>query len=151
VIGAGGILTRPAVEAFPEVRRVTVRRMRSVGAILRHTPWVSHRIEAAAAERWFCVRTVLCFRPGRLSTYEERLTLWWAVDAGHAMELAEAEARGYAGTMDDCELVELAQAYELRDEPGHGAEIFSLQRDSRLDPDEYVNTFFETGREIPPG
>ena len=40
-----------------------------------------------------------------------------------------------------------AQAYELTGEPGIGAEIFSLIRDSRLDPDAYLDRFFDTGDE----
>ncbi|MCU1601431.1 MAG: hypothetical protein JWO22_2140, partial [Frankiales bacterium] len=45
------------------------------------------------------------------------------------------------------EYLELAQAFELFDDPGHGAEVFSLMRTSRLEPDAYLDTFFDTGTE----
>lgn len=35
----------------------------------------------------------------------------------------------------------------LFDEPGHGAEVFSLLRDSHLEGDEYIQAFFATGSE----
>jgi hypothetical protein len=35
----------------------------------------------------------------------------------------------------------------MPDEPGQGAEIFSLLRDSELEPDEYLDAFFDTGTE----
>jgi hypothetical protein len=61
-----------------------------------------------------------------------------------AVELAEAEAGEYAGTVDG-RYLGLAQAYQLADEIGHGVELFSLIRDSGLDPERYLSTFFDTG------
>jgi len=77
--------------------------------------------------------------------YEERITLWQATSAEEAIALAEAEAADYAG--DDDEYLEIAQAYQLYDSPGHGAEVFSLMRTSRLEPDAYLDAFFDTGSE----
>lgn len=41
----------------------------------------------------------------------------------------------------------LAQAYRLADEPGDGAEVFSLVRKSDLDDKAYLDAFFDTGTE----
>ena len=44
--------------------------------------------------------------------------------------------------------LDFAQGYLLSDHPAQpGAEVFSLYRDSDLTPDEYLNTYFDTGDE----
>lgn len=96
---------------------------------------------------WFCVRTVLRFTGRQLSTYEERLTLWAEPDFETAVEAAEREARDYADSTPGCTYIGLAQAYHLPESPGHGAEVFSLMRDSTLGPNAYLSTFFDTGTE----
>jgi hypothetical protein len=80
------------------------------------------------------------------TSYEERITLWRAESFEIAIERAESEAREYA------ELVNLrylgfAQANRFAEEPGDGVEVFSLYRDSDLDSEDYLNTFFDTGTE----
>ncbi|MEO3927862.1 hypothetical protein ABGB07_28925 [Micromonosporaceae bacterium B7E4] len=65
-----------------------------------------------------------------------------------AIALAEAEALGYAAEQPDTISAGLAQAYRMFDEPGHGAEIFSLVRESELDPRAYLTAFFDAGEEI---
>jgi hypothetical protein len=105
------------------------------------------------ALEWYAVRCV--FRsawaesseglPPDEHLYEERITLWQASSLEEAIALAEAEAADYAGEEDD--YLDLAQAYKLFDEPEHGAEIFSLMRSSKLDPDAYLDAFFDTGDE----
>lgn len=62
------------------------------------------------------------------------------------MILAEAEAGGYAADVAG-EHLGLAQVYALVDEPGHGSELFSLLRDSQLQPVVYLDAFFDTGDE----
>ncbi|MFY1577385.1 hypothetical protein ACN26Z_21045 [Verrucosispora sp. WMMD703] len=97
---------------------------------------------------WFCVRCV--FRVGSDSAsqlYEERLTLWRAAGFDEAIGLAEDEALGNAAEHPDMDYVGLSQAYRLFDEPGHGAEVFSLLRASDLDPPTYLTRFFDTGEE----
>ena len=99
--------------------------------------------------QWYAVRCV--FRSAWMDTehipdeqlYEERVTLWHATSVEEAIALAEAEAQEFAGD----EYLELAQAYQLFDVPGHGTEIFSLMRTSLMEPDEYLDTFFDTGGE----
>jgi hypothetical protein len=96
---------------------------------------------------WYCVRCV--FRWGKGDCYEERLTLWRAESLDDAIRLAEAEAAVYARQIEDHPLnyAGLAQAYTLDGDPGHGAEVFALLRDSDLEPDAYLSAFFATGRE----
>ncbi|MCZ7423645.1 MULTISPECIES: hypothetical protein [unclassified Micromonospora] len=97
---------------------------------------------------WFCVRCV--FRVGGDSAsqvYEERLTLWRVEGFDEAIALAEDEALGYAAEQSDMDFVGLSQAYRLFDEPGHGAEVFSLLRASDLNPPAYLTRFFDTGEE----
>ena len=60
--------------------------------------------------------------------------------------MAEAEAGEYAADVAG-EYLGLAQVYSLADDPGHGAELFSLLRDSQLQPDAYLDAFFNTGEE----
>jgi hypothetical protein len=94
-------------------------------------------------DRWFGIRCV--FRHGE-STYEERIVIVLATDFSHAIAKAEDEAAGYVDGM-DVEYVGLAQAFMLFDDPRDGAEVFSLMRDSDLEPDEYLDAFFSTGDE----
>ena len=78
--------------------------------------------------------------------YEERITLWQAERLDQAIELAEQEATAYAGDAD--EFLGFSQAYALVDLlAGHGVEVFSLLRESDLEPNEYIDTFFDTGGE----
>jgi hypothetical protein len=104
---------------------------------------------------WYAVRCI--FRSGwppdepptDVRHYEERITLWRAGSVEEAIELAETEAAEYAAIIDEApsEYLGLAQAYVLGDPPDHGTEIYSLIRDSRLDPDDYLDAFFDTGAE----
>ena len=107
----------------------------------------ARREREASASGWYGVRCV--FRWDHGGCYEERITLWRAGSFDEAIELAEAEANAYAQDLEDYPLtyVEFAQAYKLSDVPGHGAEVFSLPRDSDLEAQEYLSTFFDTGRE----
>lgn len=92
---------------------------------------------------WFGVRCIIQLAGG---AYEERVTLWKAPDSDEALARAEAEATDYAADNGGTYLG-LAQGFELFDEPGDGAEVFSLTRTSALEPDEYLDAFFDTGDE----
>lgn len=78
--------------------------------------------------------------------YEERVTIWHAESSDAAIEMAEADAAEYADVL-DVEYLEFAQVYQFDGEPTAGAEVFSLMRGSTLAPTEYLNTFFDTGKE----
>jgi hypothetical protein len=106
-----------------------------------------------AEKQWYSVRCVfemptiaaLNEVPEDIRLYEERVTVWRAASLDEAIALAEQEATEYAGATD--RYLGLAQAYALEAPPAHGAEVFSLLRNSRLDGETYLNTFFDTGDE----
>jgi ankyrin repeat protein len=80
--------------------------------------------------------------------YEERITAWNALSHVDAIKEAEKEVNEYAG--DDSEALNLFQAYWLDDDielVTQGAEVFSLLRESDLEPADYINAFFDTGEE----
>ena len=112
--------------------------------------WQSHPV---APPRWFAVRCV--FRLDGLANvegtatnlYEERITIWRAGTFDEAIALAEEDATDYAQTLAPNEYLGLAQAYEMADSLEHGAEVFSLLRESPLQPGEYLDAFFDTGSE----
>ncbi|GAA1117856.1 hypothetical protein GCM10009630_14480 [Kribbella jejuensis] len=75
--------------------------------------------------------------------------MWQAVSFEEAVARAEAEAVEYASVVGEApdEYLGFAQAYRLADVPGDGAEVFSLIRESELEPEAYIGRFFDTGRE----
>lgn len=94
--------------------------------------------------RYYAARCVLLHGEG---TYEERITLWQAKDEQDAIRLAESDAKDYAEALD---LVDLGvvQLFSMHDQlSDQGCEVFSLLRDSTLEPTEYVERFFATGAE----
>ncbi|GAA1615289.1 hypothetical protein [Actinoplanes couchii] len=95
-------------------------------------------------EAWYSVRCV--FRLTEFRTYEERITLWRASSPEQAVNLAESEAAEYASDVAG-EYLGLAQVYAMDAGPEHGAELFSLLRDSPLPPTAYLDTHFDTGTE----
>lgn len=95
---------------------------------------------------WVGVRCVFRCEVDGLQTFEERVTLWKASDVEAAIQFAENEALVYAN---DCgaTYTGLAQGFLLADAVGHGAEVFSLIRDSDLATEDYLDRFFDTGAE----
>ena len=75
--------------------------------------------------------------------------MWLATSFDDAIAQAEVEARDYE--QDGITYVEFAQAYRTFIEVPvgfeEGQEVFSLLRESELEVDEYLDTFFDTGRE----
>ena len=98
---------------------------------------------------WYGVRCVFQHGPVDLSAtwFEERITVWRAESPARAVTLAEAEAAEYAARLRDVVALDLVQAYALPEPPGHGAEVFSLIRESGLPAAGYLDHFFATGRE----
>jgi hypothetical protein len=98
--------------------------------------------------KWFSVRSVYR-HPGLAEgreVYEERVVLFKADDFDAAIAMAESEAADYVEDSDN-EVLPLFQAHWLFDDPADGIEIFSLMRVSDLEPDEYLDHFFDTGQE----
>ena len=80
-------------------------------------------------------------------TYEERITLWTAESDDDAIAMAEAEAKAYA-VANDVKYLDLCQCYAMFDEvAASGIEVFSLLRDSSLEPEEYLRQYFDNGNE----
>lgn len=77
--------------------------------------------------------------------FEERITVWQAASDDEAIASAECEAAEYADGIG--RYLGLAQSFEMSDEPGIGAEVYSLIRTSDLTEEEYVTAFFDTGSE----
>jgi hypothetical protein len=98
---------------------------------------------------WYAVRCIIQLDNGDVDmhVYEERITLWRCGSEDEAIARAEAESGEYAQTTGANHYLGLAQAYLLSDEPGNGAELFSLIRDSPLPPSAYLDRFFDTGAE----
>jgi hypothetical protein len=96
--------------------------------------------------KWFGVRCVFQSPAGDGYAYEERVTLWQAEGIDEAIALAETEAAAHeeAG---GAEYTGMAQAYWLLTPPSSGSPVFCLVRESELDSDEYLDQFFDTGRE----
>jgi hypothetical protein len=59
---------------------------------------------------------------------------------------ARAEATEYS--WEGTEVLDLFQSFELDGPPATGAEVFSLIRRSPLPPDDYLDSFFDTGTEL---
>jgi hypothetical protein len=97
--------------------------------------------------RWYSVRCVFQIPAADGFAYEERVTLWQAEDIDQAIALAEAEAARFADETQG-EYTGLAQAYYLVGSPSSGMEVFSLIRQSPLDSDDYLDSFFDTGQEL---
>src|SRR5712691_470455 len=100
---------------------------------------------SADSPSWYGVRCI--FKLGDQPLYEERITLWRARSFAEAVELAEADAEHYAAT-NGLDYLHLTQVFDQKSEiVGSGSEVFSLIRESRLAPDDYINRFFDTGSE----
>lgn len=98
---------------------------------------------------WYSVRCVFAFggTSGGRTNFEERITLWRAESFDAAIAMAERDAVDYAENVGGTYLG-LAQSYHLAEtSPTSGVEVFSLIRESDLDPDDYMSRFFDTGTE----
>jgi hypothetical protein len=96
---------------------------------------------------WYTVRCV--FHWTLQHCYEERITVWRAASIEDAIAKAEREGERYAHDNPSAGIVRLdiAQAYHMYDRPKDGAEVYSLLRDSNLEPEEYIERHFTTGGE----
>ena len=79
--------------------------------------------------------------------YEERITLWQADSIDDAIEAAEREALRYS-EQNGFTFIKLSQAFWMFSHlEGDGVELFSLLRESDLDPAAYLDFFHDTGFE----
>lgn len=95
---------------------------------------------------WFGVRS--SYHRESRSQYTERVVIFQAGTHDEAIERAEKEGHEYALMLGEISLG-LFTTYELFDQNPHdGTEVFSLVRYSELDPNDYLDAFFDTGAEI---
>jgi len=81
-------------------------------------------------------------------SYEERITIWHAKSLDDAIRQGEVEARRYAAESEGIKYLDFAQAFAISpNQLGEGTEVFSLLRDSDLESEAYLLTFFDTGSE----
>lgn len=102
------------------------------------------------AEPWYSARCIFRHRASAPlpASYEERIVLLKADDFDDAVRRAEEDARMYADSLEDVEILLSIDVYHLFvDSVGDATEVFSLIRDSDLGPDEYISRFFQTGSE----
>jgi hypothetical protein len=92
---------------------------------------------------WYGVRCVFRLR----GAYEERIAVWRARSFEHSVELAEREAAVYA-ERHKAEYLGFCDSYFIDKEIFElDQEVFSLLRDSDLEPEEYVRAVFVSGQE----
>ena len=102
-------------------------------------------------KEWYSVRCIF-HHPKRNKEegeflYEERILLWEAASLDQAIEMAELEAKEYEKVA-NCIYCGLAQGYYTYiDKPESGAEVFSLMREDDLSAEEYLDFYFDTGKE----
>ena len=83
---------------------------------------------------------------GKAYVYEERIVLVQAVSIDSAIEKAEKEAGEYAGS--GTVYLEYVNVFNLYDYILHnGSELYSEMRSSDLEPEQYINEFYDTGYE----
>jgi hypothetical protein len=104
-------------------------------------------------EKWFSVQSFVriaeaAILPEQGQTYEERLTIWRAVDAEEAASLAETEAEQYA-KKNGYERLDYLVAYELFESPSVGSEVWSYMRQSQLDPGSFLRRYVIEGDRDP--
>lgn len=109
--------------------------------------------------KWFGVRSIFEWtnhREADLRAYEERIVSVWADSLDSAIELAEVEAADYcSGGSIGFEHLGLYQGYVMSAPDNFDysgplepfVELFSQLRWSSLEPEDYLNRFFDTGQE----
>ena len=80
--------------------------------------------------------------------YEERITVWSAESLDDALDKAVAEANAYSEKHSGYRFSGLSQGFSMFPSiEADGVEVFSLLRESDLELDEYLDSFFSTGDE----
>jgi acyl dehydratase len=80
--------------------------------------------------------------------FEERIVLFYAADFDEAIAKAEAEASEYCGKNNGTVYLDFVDVFHLFDETiGHGIEVYSLMRESDLSEKDYLDHFYDNGKE----
>lgn len=100
-------------------------------------------------EPWYGVRMLYQLTGTSKQAYEERVMIVRADDGADAVQLAEQLSKSYES--DTTKYLGDAMAFHIFDENGPclgpGTEVFSLIRESELEPNAYVGRFHDTGNE----
>ena len=103
-----------------------------------------------APMEWFGAKTIYRYSEGTAKgCFEERVVLFKAQGFTQATRAAEAEARQYAKDVGGCKYLGFVDVFQISEKTrtGHGTEVYSLMRESRLNPRKYLNRFHDTGNE----
>lgn len=100
---------------------------------------------------WFSARTLYLHKNRKeddVNLYEERIVLIKATDFDDAISKAEVEGEKYAAHESEIEYLGFVHVYKLDDERVKDkTELYSLMRGSKLNSDDYITAFFDTGTE----
>ena len=101
---------------------------------------------------WYSAKTVYKHHrveAGKTKTvFEERVVLLRAAGFDDAIAKAEEEAAAYCSTDGDAIYLGFVDVFHLFDEKvGHGTEVYSLMRESKLSNKKYLDHFFDDGKE----
>lgn len=102
---------------------------------------------------WFAAKTVCKHQRveegGASKTlFEERVVLLQAADFEDAIARGEVEAQEYCRGIRDVTYTGYIHVYRLfAGTVGHGTEVFSLMRESELSDKDYLDHFYDDGRE----
>jgi hypothetical protein len=102
------------------------------------------------AKTWYAVKCIFVYDDGDFETlyqYEERITLWFTSNADNAIELAEKEAKKYAKKT-RCKYTDFCESCLLYERPEHGKEVYSIFREADIEPQHYLDEYYDTGSEI---
>jgi len=108
--------------------------------------------EPMSSEPWYTAKLVFRhLHPGSSCTraFEERVVLIRADSEDVAMRRAEQHAAAYANDHADLEDTRFIQLFHVFDDSiDDGVEVFSLNRESALSTDDYLDAFYDTGDEF---
>jgi hypothetical protein len=101
---------------------------------------------------WYSAKTVCKHQTSRdgapTKLFEERVILLQAVDFDDAIAKGEAEAHEYCRNLDGVTYIGYVIVYRLFESVvGHGTEVFSLMRESELSNSDYLDHFYDDGKE----
>jgi hypothetical protein len=101
---------------------------------------------------WYAAKTIYkshFVEDGRQTTvFEERVVLFRAADFDDTIAKAEAEAAEYCRAISGTEYLGFMDVYLVGDETiGHGTEVYSLMRVSDLSSKDYLDQFYDDGKE----
>jgi hypothetical protein len=103
-------------------------------------------------KEWYGAKTVYLVERNTVAEsenlFEERIIVLQADSFDNAIAEAEDEALAYANSDSGVKYLGYVNVFKLFDNNiEHRTEVFSLMRDSSLDPEEYLDHYFNTGKE----